>query len=157
MAWEKKDHRRIIHYPGSMEVEEYVYTPGLHGKELGEALVKGRIVAMKCPDGLYFPPRTYCRDGTEASLADIGDREWRVISYTIIYEDLDGNRLEEPVVIGIVSPEGVKGGLIHRIKEEPKRIRIGMKVKPVLKPPGERRGTIEDIAYFERSENPNSP
>jgi uncharacterized OB-fold protein len=131
-----------------MEVEEYVYTPGIHGRELAESLKEGRLVAMKCPDGLYFPPRTYCRDGSKASIVELGERPWLVISYTVVYEDLEGRKLEKPVVLALVAPEGVKGGIIHVVEESPERIRINMKVRPVLRSREERKGTIEDIALF---------
>lgn len=150
--WYKRDHRTVIHYPGSMEVEEYVYTPGIHGKILAEALKEGKIVAMKCPDGVYFPPRTYCKDGTQASIVELGDRPWIIHSYTIVYEDLEGKKLEKPLALALVAPEGVKGGIIHKVEESPEKLQIGMRVKPVMKPPSQRKGTIDDIVYFKAAD-----
>ena len=149
MAWRKP--RRLedaVHYPGRMEVEEYVYTPGIHGLELAKALREGKLLGMKCGDTIIVPPLTFCPDHTEGELVEI-DGTWRLQYYTVIYETPEGEPLSEPEIIGLVRPEGAQGGLFARIKAGPDKLYPGMPVRPVFKPAEERRGTIEDILYWE--------
>ncbi len=74
-----------------------------------------------------------------------------VRSYTVVYEDSYGNKLSKPVIIGFIEfPGGVTGGLVHYIiNVEPSNVRVGLKVRPVFKPEGERKGSITDIVGFE--------
>ncbi len=149
MAWKRWRIEDVIHYPGSQEVEEYVYTPGLHGLEAAKAFKEGRILGMKCGDGVYVPPKTYCPDGREGELVEVKG-PWRVVTYTIVYEDFYGNKLEEPQVLALIKPDDADhGGLIHIVKVDPERIHLGMEVKPHWKPPEKREGKITDIEYFE--------
>jgi uncharacterized protein len=40
-------------------------------------------------------------------------------------------------------------GIMHKLGEvDPKKVKVGMKVKAVWLPPEERQGAITDIAYF---------
>ncbi len=150
MSWDK--HGRIhdlIFWPEREEVDKYVYTPGLHGLELAKALVEGRILGMKCSDGsVYVPPKTFCPDFGEGSLVEIKG-PWRLQYYTVVYEDLYGNRLEKPIVVGVIKPDDAVNGMIHIVNVDPGKVYVGMELKPVFKPKDQRKGTITDIQYFE--------
>lgn len=148
-SWSKRG--RAIHYTGSMEVERYVYTPGIHGLELAKALMEGRILGMKCGDTVLVPPKTYCPDGSEGSLVEVTG-EWVVETYTVVYRGLEGEDLGEPRIVAVVRPEGGLGGIIHYVRADPGRVSIGMRVRPVFKPREQRRGLITDIEYFEPSQ-----
>ncbi len=148
MSWEKpRSVEDVILFPGSQEVKEYVYTPGIHGKEFATALKQGKILGMKCGEKKLVPPTTFCPDFTQGELIEV-NTEWKIIYYTKIYTDLYGNKLEKPAVLILIRPEGFEGGLIHYLKPdaEPK---IGLRVKPVFKPESERTGKIDDILYWE--------
>ena len=150
MAWRKpRSPEDVILYPGTQEVEEYVYTPGKHGLKHAEALREGKILAMRCGDTLIVPPLTFCPDGSPADSLEEVKGQWRVVTYTVIYEDAEGHPLEEPEIIAFLRPDGYQGGLFHKVKASPGEIYIGMPVRPVFRPVEERRGTIEDILYFE--------
>jgi uncharacterized OB-fold protein len=151
VIWSKKATSTFPpHVEGSEEVERYVYTPGFAGEQLAKGLVKGVFVAEKCGDELWFPPRGFCPDLSRPDkyVEISGDTPWKVISYTVVRRDSNGNPLPEPIVMVYVTLEGTKGGLIHRLKPGVKPS-IGMKVKAVFKAEKERKGTIEDILYFE--------
>jgi uncharacterized OB-fold protein len=132
-----------------MEVEKYVYTPGLHGLEAAKALKEeGRFLGTKCGDTVYYPPTTYCPDFSEGELAEVRG-PWRVAAFTVVRETMDGERLEKPVVIALVTPDDAVGGLYHYIDAEPDRVFIGMEVKPRLKPREKRTGNpVLDIEAF---------
>ncbi len=147
MSWWKPNRSEdVIIVDGSMEVERYLYTPGIHGVEFAKALKEGRILGMKCRDTIYVPPLTYCPDGSPGELVEV-DGDWVVVTFTVVYEDMYGNKLDEPQIIAVVRPEGAEGGLIHYVKAD--EIYPGMTVKPVFAPENERTGMITDIKYFE--------
>ena len=149
MVWKAWRIGDVIHYPGSEEVEKYVYTPGLHGLEFAKALKEGRILGMKCPGGVHVPPKTYCPDGSPGELVEVKG-PWRIATFTVVYEDIYGNPLPEPQVLALIRPDDARrGGLIHIVKADPDTVYIGMEVKPHWKPPEQRTGHITDIEYFE--------
>ena len=150
MSWDKKGRLSdIVFWPEREEVDKYVYTPGLHGLELAKALMDGKILGMRCPDGkVYVPPKTFCPDFSQGELVEVKG-PWRVQYYTVVYEDLYGNKLDKPVVVAVVKPDDAVNGMVHIVNADPSKVSPGMAVKPVFKPKEQRKGTIADIAYFE--------
>ena len=60
-------------------------------------------------------------------------------------------RHSEPQIPAVIEIDGASKGLgiLHLISEiEPRKVRIGMRVKAVWKPVEERQGAITDIKYF---------
>jgi uncharacterized OB-fold protein len=138
------------HWIGHMEAD-YLYTLGIAGERfLKELKENGRIMGVKCPKcGLIFvPPRLYC-ERCFAKLEDWVDvgKKGEVYTFTIATIDIEGKKLEKPEIYALIKFDGTQGGLIHRISETDK-VYIGMKVEAVLKPPSERKASINDIAYF---------
>ncbi len=145
---------KVRHWIGDMEAD-YVYTLGVAGERFFKELKdKGRIMGAKCPHcGIVFvPPRMYCEKclATLEEWVDVG-KEGKVYTFTIAIMDIDGSKLEKPVIYALIKFDGVDGGLIHKIGETDK-VSIGMKVKAVLKPPKERKASINDIKYFKPAE-----
>ena len=100
------------------------------------------------------PPRMYCeqcfRPTDEwARLRDTG----RVLTYSVSYVNADASRREgeEPIVVAVVEIEGASPmmGMLHLLGEVSlEELAVGMRVKAVWKPRGERSGAITDIRYF---------
>jgi len=155
VAWSMwgREGRRVYRYPGRMEVEKYLYTPGLHGLEAAKALrEEGRFLGTRCGDTVYYPPTTFCPDHSRGELAEVRG-PWRIAAYTVVRYSLEGERLDKPVVIAHITPDDAVGGLIHYVDAPPERVYIGMEVKPRLKPKSERTGNpILDIEAFEPAE-----
>ncbi|MGQ9624251.1 MAG: Zn-ribbon domain-containing OB-fold protein [Candidatus Bathycorpusculaceae bacterium] len=138
------------HCIGHMEAD-YLYTLGVAGERFFKEIKEnGKIMGAKCPKcGLIFvPPRLYC-EKCFAKLEDWVDvgKKGEVYTFTIATVDIDGKELEKPQIYALIRFEGTQGGLIHKIRETDKAY-IGMKVEAVLKPPSERKASINDIAYF---------
>jgi uncharacterized protein len=101
-----------------------------------------------------IPPRMYCercfRPTDEwVRLQDIG----RVMTYSVSYVNADASRREgeEPIVVAVVEIEGASPmmGMLHLLGEVSlEELAVGMRVKAVWRPKGERRGAITDIMYF---------
>jgi len=144
--WKKGRAVDVVHVEGKMETEKYVYTPGIAGLKLAEALIEGRILGVKCGEEVYVPAKAYCPDHSEGEMVEVKG-PWVIKTYTIVYEDMYGSKVE-PRVVAVIAPEGAKGGLIHYVNIEPRRARIGLKVEPVFRPKEERRGLLTDIMYF---------
>ena len=140
----------LTEFPGKMEVTEYIYTPGLSGVEFAKALRNGRIVGSICKSKVHVPPRTFCADdySKEQGFVDLTNKDWFVVTYTIIYADFYGNPLGKPKVVAVLKPREVEGGLIHYVDVDPNEIKIGMCVRPVFRSDKERKGLITDIKYF---------
>jgi len=151
VAWSMwgREARRIYRFPGRMEVERYIYTPGLHGLEAAKALKEeGRFLGTRCGDTIYYPPTTFCPDFSEGELAEVKG-PWRIAAYTVVRADLNLERLSRPVVIAWITPDDAVGGIIHYVDAKPEEVYVGMEVEPVLKPREERKGNpVEDIVSF---------
>jgi len=138
------------HWLGDMEAD-YVYTLGVAGERFFKELKqKGRIMGAKCPRCgiVYVPPRIYCERcfSKLEEWVDVG-KKGVIHTFTIATIDIDGSKLEKPVIYALVKFEGAHGGIIHKIGET-NNVCIGMKVEAVLKPPRERKASINDIKYF---------
>jgi uncharacterized OB-fold protein len=129
------------------------YTPGVAGDVFFTALRdRGVLLGSRCQacSYTYVPARLFCERCFAELSADTevgpgGD----LVSFTIAFVGIEGETLEEPETVGLVRLDGADAVLIHRVLDtgdEP--LEIGERVEIVLRPPGERTGTIEDIEGF---------
>lgn len=119
-----------------------------------EELKNGKLIAKKCDkcNRILFPPRMFCEEcfvetGDWVYVKDTGTIE----TFSISYLGRDADRIKEPILVGVVSMDGAseKMGWMHYFGEaDPKKLKIGMKVKAVWKPAEEREGSVLDIKYF---------
>lgn len=126
------------------------YTFGLAGERFFRALKdEGKIMGSYCPacDHTYVPAAAFC----ERCMAEL--TEWidvgltgELQTYTLLFVDYEGRPLDEPELIGFVSFGD--GGLIHKLEADPDELEIGMPMQVVLKPQGQRTGSILDILHF---------
>ncbi|MBN1179266.1 MAG: Zn-ribbon domain-containing OB-fold protein [Anaerolineae bacterium] len=143
---------QAIAWEGDMPITSR-YTMGIAGERFFRAILDDEALwGTCCPecDVVYVPPRLYC----ERCFAQLD--EWvevpntgYVYTYTIVHVDMDGNTLEDPRIMAYVRLEGTDGGLVHFLGEvDPEDVGIGMLVEAVFKDKAERKGSINDIAYF---------
>lgn len=140
---------------------KYAWSAGEAMSRFLRELQEGRLVARECRrcGRVLFPPRMFCElcfRPTDAwrRIEDTGTIE----TFSISYIDQDARRIQEPVFVGVVSLDGASPGMgiMHYFGEIPRDpgqehgwgIRIGMRVKAVWKPAGERVGSILDIRHF---------
>jgi uncharacterized OB-fold protein len=116
-------------------------------------LKKGRIIGTKCNKchRVLLPARVFCELCFKTVdewvyLKDTGT----VNTYSIAYTDVRANRIKEPQLPALIEIDGSGGvGIMHLLGEvDPKKIKIGMKVKAVWKPKAQREGAITDIKYW---------
>ena len=128
------------------------YTLGIAGERFFKAMRDQRqLLASPCPKchDRLLPPKIYCERCFEET-----SNEWVMLSgpgyirgFTVLHRSLEDEPLDPPEVVALVSWEGVRGGLVHRVGEvAPEAVTIGMAVEPVW---AERRvGAMSDISHF---------
>lgn len=132
---------------------KYAWDTGIgYGRYFAE-LKNGRIVGTKCDKchRVLLPARVFCelcfRTVDEwVHLKDTGT----VNTFSIAYTGTQAERLKEPQIPALIEIDGSGGvGIMHLIGEvDPKKVKIGMKVKAVWKPKAQREGAITDIKYW---------
>jgi len=132
----------------------YQFTAGQAISKFLKGLRDGKILATKCSKcrRVMVPPRAFCElcfkpTDEWVELRDTGTVE----TFSISYIDPDAKPLDEPEIVAVISIDGAspKMGILHKLGEvEPDKVYIGMKVRAVWKPEGEREGMITDIKYW---------
>ncbi|MEW5946698.1 MAG: Zn-ribbon domain-containing OB-fold protein [bacterium] len=120
-------------------------------------LKRGRIIARRCNGcgRVMLPPRMYCElcwrpTDRWVYVKDTG----RVNTFSICHVNWDASRLPrgaKPHLPAVIEIDGASPGMgiLHLLGEvDPKKIRVGMKVKAVWLPEDRRTGAITDIRYF---------
>lgn len=128
------------------------YTPGVAGTAFFTALRdRGVLLGSRCEacSYTYVPARLFCERCFAELAADteVGPGG-ALVSFTIGFVGLEGEPLEEPETIGLVRFDGADSVLVHRVLDADEPLEIGERVEVVLRPEGEREGTILDIEGF---------
>jgi hypothetical protein len=131
---------------------KYAWDTGVAiGRYLAE-LKNGKLIGRKCKhcNKVLIPPRMFCEwcfkpTSKWVYLKDTG----RVNTFSLCYIRWDMVKLEEPEIPAVIEIDGSDGGILHLLREvDPKKVKVGMRVKAVWKPENERTGAITDIQYF---------
>jgi hypothetical protein len=128
------------------------YTPGVAGTAFFTALRdRGVLLGSRCEacSYTYVPARLFCERCFAELAADteVGPGG-ELVSFTIGFVGLDGEPLEDPETIGLVRLDGADSVLVHRVLDADEPLEIGERLEVVLRPEGEREGTIVDIEGF---------
>jgi uncharacterized OB-fold protein len=128
------------------------YTPGVAGTAFFTALRdRGVVLGSRCEacSYTYVPARLFCERCFAELAADteVGPGG-ELVSFTIGFVGLDGDPLEDPETIGLVRLDGADSVLVHRVLDADEPLEIGERLEVVLRPEGEREGTIVDIEGF---------
>jgi uncharacterized OB-fold protein len=145
----------IRRWEGDLPVR-HRYTPGV-GAEAFFTALRDRGVLLGSPCGncdyTYVPARMFCeRCFSELSADTEVGPGGELVSFTILFEGVEGEPLELPNVIGAVRLDGADAVLIHRVldlTDEP--LEIGERLGIALKPEADRTGSILDIEGFRRA------
>jgi uncharacterized OB-fold protein len=127
------------------------YTPGVAGEAFFRALRdRGEFLGSRCEScGLtYCPARLFCERCFSRLEADtVVGPGGRLEAFTIGYVGVEGEQLDEPVVLGLIRPDGANTVLVHYLIEAD-QLEVGQTVEPVLKQKRYRTGSILDIKGF---------
>jgi uncharacterized protein len=137
---------RVI--PGDLPVS-FRYTPGVANTVFLEALRdRGVLLGSRCDacEVTYLPARMFCeRCFAELSAQTECGPGGVLESFTVGHEGIDGEPLQEPVMLGLIRVDGADTVLVHRLidMDAPD---IGTRVTARLR--AERDASILDIEGF---------
>lgn len=130
------------------------YTFGIAGERFFRAIQeRGEFLGTKCHrcSLTYLPPRIYCRrcfarlDDSWVTLPPQG----KLQTFTVLHRDSHDHPYETPRILGVIQIDRSNGSLVHYVQRvDPKKVRIGMKLRSEFRPPSERTGSIHDIVGF---------
>ena len=137
-----------VHY---VPKAEYAWDTGVAiGRYLAE-LKNGRLIARKCRKcgRVLIPPRMQCE------LCWRPTDEWVTVQDTGIVNTFslcmitwDMKKLKKPEIPAVIEIDGATPGtgILHKLgRVDPKKVKIGMRVKAVWKAAKDREGSITDI------------
>jgi len=131
-----------------------LYTAGIGGEQFFRTLKdQGVITGTKCEECgvIYVPGRIFCQRclAKLERWVKVGP-EGTLESWTVLHLGLDGKPMVEPQIVGLIKLDGASTMFVHRLGNvRLDQLRMGMKVRPVLKPKSQREGAITDIKFFE--------
>jgi uncharacterized OB-fold protein len=142
----------VRRWPGDLPVR-HRYTPGVAGEVFFTALRdRAVLLGSRCEecDYTYVPARLFCERCFAELAADVEvGSEGTLVSFTIGFVGVGGEPLDVPVTLGLVQLDGADAVLLHHLLEVGDRpLEIGERVEVVLRPAGERTGSILDIEGF---------
>ncbi len=151
----RNDHEiPVRHVKGEVKTNYYRYTVGIAGEKFFEGLKNGKLVATSCDDctecgdgHVYLPPRMYC----ECCFAELTNYfevpdEGTVVSFTEVYQDLEGHPLSEPVMIALINIDDTDTLFLHYLIETEEEPYVGLRVKAVWN--DDRTGSLFDIKGY---------
>ncbi|HEV8681875.1 MAG TPA: Zn-ribbon domain-containing OB-fold protein [Actinomycetota bacterium] len=127
------------------------YTPGVAGEAFFRALIeRGEFLGSRCESCgfTYCPARLFCeRCFTRLDADTVVGPQGKVESFTVGYVGVEGEPLDEPVVLGLVRLDGADTLLAHFLLDAD-TLEIGQVVEAVLKQKRYRTGSILDVRGF---------
>ena len=133
---------------------KYRWAAGVAIGRFLDGLKDGKIIASHCGkcDRTVVPPRSFCElcfvpVAQYVQVPDTG----AVNTYVVSWIATDRSRLEKPLLPAVVDIDGTSNaGLLHLLAGiDPKKVKIGTKVRAVWRPARDRKGDITDIQHFE--------
>jgi uncharacterized protein len=129
------------------------YTPGVAGEAFFSALRdRGVLLGSRCASCgyTYVPARLFCeRCFAELSADTEVGPTGTLVSFTIVFEAVDGEPLDVPETLGLVRLDGADAVLLHRVVDQgDEPLEVGQRVEVALRPQAERTGSILDIQGF---------
>jgi uncharacterized protein len=142
----------VRRWPGDFPVR-HRYTPGVAGEVFFTALRdRAVLLGSRCEECeyTYVPARLFCERCFSELAADVAvGPGGTLVSFTIGFVGVEGEPLDVPVTLGLVQLDGADAVLLHHILEiDDRPLEIGERVEVVLRPDGERTGSILDIEGF---------
>jgi uncharacterized OB-fold protein len=129
--------------------------PFLHG------LAGGKIMGQRCPrcSKVYMPPRGSCPTCAipteeEVEVSDHGT----ITTFCIVNLQFYGQAVEVPYACCSILLDGSDLPFFHLVQEVPAdQVRMGLRVKAVWAPEGERKPSIESVRFFKPSGEEDAP
>ncbi len=137
---------------------EYAWDTGTGIGVYLAGLKRGQILGAYCPScrKTVVPPRIVCEWCYRPIEQIVPLQDTGIVNtFSLCYVTWDMQRLTQPEIPAVVEIDGASPlhGILHKLGEvDPQQVRLGMRVRAVWKPEGERQGAITDILYFKPME-----
>ena len=136
------------------------HTAGPAESEFLRAIVQGRMLGRRRSNGpeVYVPPRDYCPSdgvamGEYVEVSDVGT----VTTFGIVNVPFAGQQIKPPYVTAYILLDGSDVPIQHLVLGcEASEVRMGMRVRAVWTPEGERPASMKAIAHFEPTGDPDA-
>ena len=144
---------RVLAVPGAPEAR-YAWDAGAAIGGYLDGLRAGKLLGRRCRKCRrpMIPPRMSCELCFRSTDAWVELRdEGRVNTFSICHITWDMKPLRRPLIPAVIEIDGASPGMgiLHLVGgADPRRVRIGMRVKAVWKPAKKREGAITDIRYW---------
>ena len=155
--------QELIDIPMTVDIP-YRFAAGPYlSKFLTELRDNGKFFGIRCPvcRRVQMPPRIVCavchvKNGDWVELKPEGTLAGFTIMYLPLTDPTTGKPHQPPFVYGSVRLDGSDSVLDHFINIEPviDKIRVGMRMRALLRPRENRIGDLSDILYFEPLDKP---
>ncbi len=139
---------------------EYEYIAGKAMTRFLRGMEAGHIMGQRCPScsKVYVPPRGACGScgvPTEEEVEVSG--RGTVTTFCVVNVPFRGQRIEIPYVSATILLDGSDIGFMHLIQEvDPAKVHMGMRVEAVWVPKDELSPSLESIAYFRPTGEPDA-
>lgn len=140
---------------------DYTYTTGEANGRFLRAIQQKKLLGQRCPQcaKVYIPPRGSCptcgvptRD--EVEVKDTGI----VTTFCIVNIPFPGMAVKPPFAAASVLLDGADIAIFHLIQEIPAdEVRMGLRVRAVWVPDTDLTPTMESIAHFKPTGEPDAP
>ena len=136
------------------------HTAGPAESEFLRAIVQGRMLGRRRSNGpeVYIPPRDYCpSDGVAmGEYVEVSDHG-TVTTFGIVNVPFAGQQIKPPYVTAYILLDGADVPVQHLVLGcEASEVRMGMRVRAVWAPEGERPASMKAIEHFEPSGEPDA-
>lgn len=157
MATEATDPVTIIETPSRID---YRYIAGRAQSRFLRAIAEGRIVGQRCPvcGKVYVPPRGSCpTDGVPTAEEVELPGRGIITTFCVVNVPFLGQTIDIPYVAASILLDGADIAFQHLIQEvDASDARMGMRVEAVWKPREEWGHTLENIAHFRPTGEPDA-
>ncbi len=139
---------------------DYLYAASPEESAFFSALAQGRIIGQRCPvcHHVYVPPRGACPvDGVPTMDAVELAHTGTVTTFCIVNVPFLGQKIAPPYVAAYVLLDGADIAIQHLVQGiAADEVRMGMRVEAVWRPREEWGTTIENIAHFRPTGEPDA-
>jgi uncharacterized OB-fold protein len=138
----------------------YIWSAGPNATSHLNGLMQGTLVGKRCPGCslVYFPPRNGVCPKCARILGEdvvVGPRG-TITTFCVVNVPFLGQKIKLPYVAAQILLDGADISMQHLIQEcEAADVRIGMRVEPVWKDRSEWGPSLENIAHFRPTGEPD--
>ena len=140
---------------------DYEFTTGAAQARFLKALLQKKIIGQRCPEcaKVYVPPRGSCPTCGVPTRDDVQVKDTGIVTtFCIVNIPFPGMAVKPPFAAASVLLDGADIAIFHLLQDVAvEDVRMGLRVQAVWVPDDELPSTMESIAYFKPTGEPDAP